>query len=314
MSIAGLFPGQGSQSQGMLSELAASHPQIQQTFAQASDCLQYDLWRLVQEGSEDELNRTENTQPIMLTADVAVWRVWQAQGGCQPPALAGHSLGEYAALSVAGVLDFTDALKLVSQRAYLMQHAVPDGQGAMAALLGLDDEAVIAACKTAAQGDVVEAVNFNAPGQVVIAGERAAVTRAIEEAKAQGARKAVLLPVSVPSHCALMQPAADKLAETLQATSIHASDIAVLHNVDARARETADSMRQALAQQLYQPVRWVETVQHLKQQYATTHLIEFGPGKVLTSMNRRIERTLGAVCVMDNANLEAALKLCEENP
>lgn len=314
MSIAGLFPGQGSQSLGMLSALAASHPHIQQTFAEASDCLQYDLWRLVQEGPEDELNRTENTQPIMLTANVAVWRVWQAQGGCQPQALAGHSLGEYAALTAAGVLDFTAALSLVAQRAYLMQHAVSDGQGAMAALLGLDDEAVIAACEQAAQGDVVEAVNFNAPGQVVIAGERAAVMRAIEEAKAQGAKKALLLPVSVPSHCALMRPAADKLAETLQTTPFNPSNVAVLHNVDAQVRNDVDSMRQALAQQLYQPVRWVETVQHLKQWYAATQLIEFGPGKVLTGLNRRIERTLGAVCIMDDASLDVALKLCEENP
>ncbi len=311
MLIAGLFPGQGSQSLGMLAELATAFPAVHTCFEQASDVVGYDLWQMSQQGSEAAINSTENTQPLMLAAGVAVWRVWVEQGGCQPVAVAGHSLGEYAALVAAGVLDFEAAVRLVASRARFMQAAVAEGEGAMAALLGLDDAQVEAACAEAAQGDVVEAVNYNSPGQVVIAGSAAAVERAIIVATARGAKKAVLLPVSVPSHCALMKPAAAQLAVQLAATSFNTAHLAVLHNVDARARSDETAMRAALAEQLYRPVRWVDTIVNLQKDYAVDAMIEFGPGKVLTSLNRRIERRMNAATVFDSASLEAALKFCQ---
>lgn len=312
MSIAGLFPGQGSQSMGMLAELSESFSVVGETFREASDVLGRDLWQIAQYGPEAEINNTENTQPLMLAAGVACLRVWQQQQGAVPIALAGHSLGEYSALVAAGVLTFADAVKLVGERARLMQSAVPAGEGAMAAILGLDDEQIIAACAAAAQGDVVEAVNFNSPGQVVIAGSAAAVARAIVTATEAGAKKAIPLPVSVPSHCALMKPAAEQLLGQLAETSFLAAQVPVLHNIDAASRDTAESTRDALAQQLHRPVRWVDTIKGLQNDHQATVMIEFGPGRVLTGLNKRIERRMKAAAVFDNASLEAALKLSEE--
>ncbi|MGB3918484.1 MAG: ACP S-malonyltransferase [Thiothrix litoralis] len=312
MTIAGIFPGQSSQSLGMLSALGADFAEVRDTFQEVSDILGRDFWLMCQEGTEAAINSTENTQPLMLAAGVAVWRVWLKQGGCQPVVFAGHSLGEYSALVAAGALAFTDAVSLVAERARLMQSAVADGEGAMAAILGLDDVQIVAACAQAAQGDVVEAVNFNSPGQVVIAGSAAAIDRAIQAATAMGAKKAVKLSVSVPSHCALMKPAAEKLAVRLAATPFSPAQIPVLHNVDAAIRDTVDSTRAALEQQLYRPVRWVDTILNLQGQYAATAAVEFGPGKVLVSLNKRIDRKLTSVCILDSKTLEEALKLCEE--
>lgn len=312
MGIAGIFPGQGSQSLGMLAALSADFVEVCATFQEASDILGRDLWQLAQAGSEAALNSTENTQPLMLAAGVAVWRVWLKQGGCQPVALAGHSLGEYSALVAAGVLGFADTVALVAERARLMQSAVADGEGAMAAILGLDDAQIVAACAQAAQDEVVEAVNFNSPGQVVIAGNTAAVERAIHVATEMGAKKAIKLSVSVPSHCALMQPAAMQLAIPLASTAFNSAQIPVLHNVDAQVRTTAAEMRHALTQQLYRPVRWVDTIHAMQNVYGATAAIEFGPGKVLTGLNKRIDRKLNAVCILDSKTLEDALTLCEE--
>ena len=312
MTIAGVFPGQGSQSLGMLADLDKQFKQVRETFQVASDVLGRDLWDMAQQGPEAALNSTENTQPLMLAAGVAVWRVWLGEGGCLPVAVAGHSLGEYSALVAAGVLDFADAVALVAERARLMQNAVADGAGAMAAILGLEDAQIIEACAQAAQGDVVEAVNFNSPGQVVIAGSAAAVDRAIQTATAMGAKKAIKLSVSVPSHCALMQPAATALAVRLGQTAFAPATMPVLHNVDAAARTSVTEMAQALEQQLYRPVRWVDTVMALKTTYAADAIVEFGPGKVLAGLNRRIDRKMGAVCIHDSATLAEALKLCEE--
>ena len=312
MTIAGVFPGQGSQSLGMLADLDKQFKQVRETFQAASDVLGRDLWDMAQQGPEAALNSTENTQPLMLAAGVAVWRVWLGEGGCLPVAVAGHSLGEYSALVAAGVLDFADAVALVAERARLMQNAVADGAGAMAAILGLEDAQIIEACAQAAQGDVVEAVNFNSPGQVVIAGSAAAVDRAIQTATAMGAKKAIKLSVSVPSHCALMQPAATALAVRLGQTAFAPATMPVLHNVDAAARTSVTEMAQALEQQLYRPVRWVDTVMALKTTYAVDAIVEFGSGKVLAGLNRRIDRKMGAVCIHDSATLAEALKLCEE--
>lgn len=312
MTIAGIFPGQGSQSLGMLSGLGSQFNEVGETFQAASDVLGRDLWKLAQEGPEAALNSTENTQPLMLAAGVAVWRVWLKQGGCQPVAVAGHSLGEYSALVAAGVLDFADAVGLVAERARLMQSAVAEGEGAMAAILGLEDAQIITACMDAAQGDVVEAVNFNSPGQVVIAGTAVAVDRAIAAANAMGAKKAIKLSVSVPSHCALMKPAAEQLATRLTAVAFGSANMPVLHNVDATARSSAAETATALEQQLYRPVRWVDAIMALKDNYAASAVVEFGPGKVLAGLNRRIDRKMGAVCIHDVASLEEALKFCEE--
>ncbi len=312
MTIAGIFPGQGSQSLGMLAELGTAFPEVRETFQSASDVLGRDLWQMAQEGPEAALNSTDNTQPLMLAAGIAVWNVWLKQGGCQPVAVAGHSLGEYSALVAAGVLDFADAISLVAERANLMQSAVAEGEGAMAAILGLEDAQIMAACEQAANGEVVEAVNFNSPGQVVIAGGAAAVERAIQTATEMGAKKAIKLSVSVPSHCALMKPAAEKLSVRLANSTFAIANMPVLHNVDATARSNAAETRTALEQQLYRPVRWVDTVQALQNAYGVTAAIEFGPGKVLTGLSRRIDRKLGAVCIHDTKTLEEALKLCEE--
>lgn len=285
-SLAFVFPGQGSQSLGMLAELGAQHPLIIDTFKEASDALGYDLWALTQQGPEELLNQTDKTQPAILTASIALWRLWLAEGGARPAYVAGHSLGEYSALVAAGSLTLADAVKLVERRGQLMQDAVPAGQGGMAAILGLDDAVVIAACAEAAQGDVVSAVNFNSPGQVVIAGQAAAVERAIEVCKAKGAKRALPLPVSVPSHCELMRPAAERFAEAVAAIDWQAPQIPLVQNVSARVVTDLQTLKSDLLQQLYKPVRWVESVQCLAANGAT-RLVECGPGKVLAGLNKR---------------------------
>ena len=306
MSFAAVFPGQGSQSLGMLGELAAAHPEVQQTFSEASQALGYDLWVLTQQGPEDRLNSTQQTQPALLAAGVGAWRAWKAAGGKDPSAMAGHSLGEYTALVCAGAMDFKAAIKLVEFRGLAMQEAVPAGQGAMAAIIGLDDDAVRAACVEAAEGEVVEAVNFNAPGQVVIAGTTAAVQRAGELCKAKGAKRALPLPVSAPSHCALMKPAAERLAQKLATLEIGAPRIPVLHNVDVSVHAKPDEIRAALKAQLHSPVRWVETVQKFARDGAMRQL-EFGPGRVLAGLARRIDKSVEAYPVYDPTTLQAAL-------
>lgn len=306
MGFAALFPGQGSQSVGMLAELMDSRPVVAETFAVAGEVLGLDLAGMVREGPEEALNRTENTQPAMLAAGVAVWRAFREAGGPMPSAMAGHSLGEFTALVCAGALDFANAVSLVAERGRLMQQAVPEGQGAMAAILGLDDEAVRALCSEAAQGQVVEAVNFNSPGQVVIAGEAEAVERAIELAGEAGAKRAVRLPVSVPSHCSLMQPAAERLRERLAEVEVRSPEVPVIHNVDVAAHQDPDEIRDLLARQLHNPVRWVETVQRLAADGNAT-MLELGPGKVLMGLIRRIDRKVSCIPVQDEAGLEKAL-------
>ncbi|WP_462402049.1 ACP S-malonyltransferase [Pseudomonas sp. Marseille-QA0332] len=285
-SLAFVFPGQGSQSLGMLAELGAQHPLIIETFQEASEALGYDLWQLVQQGPEDQLNQTDKTQPAILTASIALWRLWLAEGGARPAFVAGHSLGEYSALVAAGSLTLKEAVKLVERRGRLMQEAVPAGHGAMAAILGLEDADVLAICAEAAEDEVVSAVNFNSPGQVVIAGNKAAVDRAIELCKAKGAKRALPLSVSVPSHCALMKPAAERFAEAVGAIAWQAPRIPVVQNVTAAVAADLAGLKQDLLAQLHQPVRWVECVQALAAKGAV-NLVECGPGKVLAGLNKR---------------------------
>ncbi|NCT77875.1 ACP S-malonyltransferase [Pseudomonas stutzeri] len=285
-SLAFVFPGQGSQSLGMLAELGAQQSVIIDTFAEASAALGYDLWALTQQGPEEQLNQTDKTQPAILAASVALWRLWQAEGGARPAFFAGHSLGEYSALVAAGSLPFADAVKLVELRGQLMQQAVPAGQGGMAAILGLEDADVLAACTEAAQGEVVSAVNFNAPGQVVIAGSAAAVERAIETCKAKGAKRAMALPVSVPSHCDLMRPAAERFAASVEAIAWQAPQIPLVQNVSAAVVADLDTLKRDLLAQLYSPVRWVESMVVLGDR-GVTSLVECGPGKVLSGLNKR---------------------------
>ncbi|AYN95127.1 MULTISPECIES: ACP S-malonyltransferase [Pseudomonas] len=285
-SFAFVFPGQGSQSLGMLADIGAQHSQIRDTFAEASNALGYDIWSLVQQGPEEQLNQTDKTQPAILTASIALWRLWEARGGVRPSYVAGHSLGEYSALVAAGALAFTDAVKLVERRGQLMQEAVPAGEGAMAAILGLEDADIVNACAEAAQGDVVSAVNYNAPGQVVIAGNAAAVMRAVELCKARGAKRAVPLPVSVPSHCELMRPAAERFAEAVNAIQWQQPSIPVVQNVNAGVSADLTALKQNLLAQLYSPVRWVESVQLLADK-GVAQLVECGPGKVLAGLNKR---------------------------
>ena len=306
-SLAFVFPGQGSQSLGMLAELGAEHPLVLETFKEASAALGYDLWAMTQEGPVEKLNQTDITQPAILTASIALWRLWLAQGGKRPDFVAGHSLGEYSALVAAECLTLAQAVKLVERRGQLMQDAVPAGQGAMAAILGLDDADVLAACAEAAQGEVVSAVNFNSPGQVVIAGNKEAVERAGAACKAAGAKRALPLPVSVPSHCALMKPAADKLAVALQDITFNAPQVPVVNNVDVRTENDPEAIRSALVRQLYSPVRWTESVEFIAAQ-GVTSLLEVGPGKVLTGLTKRIVDTLTAAAVNDTASLSAALE------
>lgn len=270
----------------MLAEHGAQQKLVLDTFGEASEALGYDLWALTQQGPEEQLNQTDKTQPAILTASIALWRLWQAEGGAKPAFVAGHSLGEYSALVAAGSIAFVDAVKLVERRGQLMQQAVPAGQGGMAAILGLEDADVLAACAEAAQGDVVSAVNFNAPGQVVIAGSAAAVERAIEACKARGAKRAMALPVSVPSHCALMKPAAERFAESVEALSWQAPQIPLVQNVSAAVVSDLTTLKADLLAQLYSPVRWVESMVRLSEQ-GVTDLIECGPGKVLSGLNKR---------------------------
>jgi [acyl-carrier-protein] S-malonyltransferase len=300
-TFAFFFPGQGSQSVGMMQALA-SHAIVKQTFEEASSVLGVDFWKMATEPN-DAINLTENTQPIMLTAGIATWRVYQSLGGKQPAAMAGHSLGEYTALVAAGALSFADALPLVKFRAEVMQQAVPEGQGAMAAILGLDDDTVRAICSEAAQGQVVQAVNFNSPGQVVIAGEKAAVERGMELAKAKGAKRALPLPVSVPSHCDLMKPAAEKLRDYLQNVAVQTTSVPVLHNADVAAYNDADKIKDALVRQLYNPVRWVETVQLLASQQVLISA-ECGPGKVLAGLAKRIVAEVSCVALVNEEAIQ----------
>lgn len=302
-----VFPGQGSQSLGMLADLAAQYPIVEATFSEASSVLGYDLWQLVQQGPAEELNKTWQTQPALLAASVAIFRVWPQQGGKMPAIMAGHSLGEYSALVCAGVLDFQAAIRLVELRGKLMQEAVPEGTGAMSAIIGLDNAAIAKACEESAQGQVVSPVNFNSPGQVVIAGNKEAVERAGAACKAAGAKRALPLPVSVPSHCALMKPAADKLAVALQDITFSAPQVPVVNNVDVRAESDPEAIRSALVRQLYSPVRWTESVEFMAAQ-GVTSLLEVGPGKVLTGLTKRIVDTLTAAAVNDAASLTAALE------
>jgi [acyl-carrier-protein] S-malonyltransferase len=307
MSFAFVFPGQGSQSVGMLSDFAAES-EVQTAFAEAGAALGYDLWALTQQGPADQLNGTEYTQPAMLTAGVALWRLWKARGGADPAQLSGHSLGEFTALVCAGALSLAEAADLVRFRGQAMQEAVPAGTGAMAAILGLTDEQVAASCSDAAQGEVVEAVNFNAPGQVVIAGTRAAVERAIVIAKAAGAKRALVLPLSVPSHCSLMAPAAQRLAVRLAGVRLVQPAITYVSAVDARPHSQPDDIRQLLVAQLTSPVRWQDTVRALAATGAA-QIIECGPGNVLSGLNRRIERRADLACLAleDRATFEATL-------
>lgn len=301
-----VFPGQGSQSPGMLNDLAGRSSMVEAVFAQASEVLGHDLWRLVAEGPQEELDLTENTQPAMLAAGYAVWRIWQEHGGPQPRCLAGHSLGEYTALVCAGAIAFPDALRVVARRARLMQEATPEGRGAMAAVLGLDDDAVVALCETFAAGQVLQPVNFNAPGQVVIAGEREAVERAVLGAKQAGARRAMLLPVSVAAHSALMKPAAEALATTLAALEVREPRACVLHNVDVEPAREPATIRDKLERQLSSPVRWTETVRRMAAN-GVSAVIEFGPGRVLSGLNRRISPELTSLSLHDSASLDQAL-------
>lgn len=304
MKFVFVFPGQGSQSAGMMKGFAESD-QVYDTFVEASAVLKHDLWALANEGTDEELGQTVNTQPVMLTAGIAVYRAWQALGGATPSFMAGHSLGEYTALVAAGSLSFSDALPLVRFRAQVMQEAVAEGRGAMAAILGLGDEVVQAVCAESAQGEVVEAVNYNSPGQVVIAGSKAAVERAMARAKERGAKRALPLPLSVPSHCALMKPAAEKLRTYLQSVALSTPEVPVLHNADVAAYDTPDQIKDALVRQLYSPVRWVETVRELANR-GTQGVLECGPGKVLTGLNKRIVDSVQTAALIDTAALLSA--------
>ncbi len=307
LSIAMVFPGQGSQSQGMQADLAAAYPEIAAVYAEAAEVLGYDLWQLVQEDPAERLGETTVTQPAMLTAGYAAWRVWQAAGGSSPALLAGHSLGEYTALVCGGSVSFADALAVVRRRSELMQAAVPAGAGAMAAILGLDDDVVIEVCKEAAGDGVADAVNFNSPGQVVIAGDTEAIDRAIALAKERGARRALLLPVSVPAHSALMQGAGEALSEALAAADFGTPEITVIAASDALAYTDGDDIRARLSRQVYAPVRWVDTIGAMTSAGATS-IIECGPGKVLAGLMRRIDKTVACSYVDSVESLQKALQ------
>lgn len=302
--IAYVFPGQGSQTVGMLADLYEEYPVVKDTFAKASEALGYDLWALVANGPAEELNQTHITQPALLTASVAILAVLKEKGAEEPAFIAGHSLGEYSALVAAGVIKFEDAVKLVELRGQYMQQAVPAGTGGMAAIIGLDDEAVKSACAEAAGNEVVSAVNFNSPGQVVIAGHKDAVARAGEACKAAGAKRALPLPVSVPSHCELMKPAAEKLAEFLKGIEFSAPQLDLINNVDVTVEQDAEAIRDALVRQLYCPVRWTESVEKLAAE-GVTQLVEVGPGKVLAGLTKRINKALSATSVNDVASIDS---------
>ena len=308
MKIAFVFPGQGSQSVGMMQSFG-DLPGLRETFAQASKLLGQDLWKLVAEGPAEELNLTANTQPLMLVAGVALYRAWQAREGSAPAFMAGHSLGEYTALVASGALDFADAVPLARFRARAMQEAVPAGVGAMAAIVGLDDDVVRAVCAEASGPDeVAEAANFNSPAQVVIAGNKTAVERGMEIAKARGAKRAVLLPMSVPSHCSLMRPAAERMRQELGSLSLRRGTVPVLHNADAKSAESAEAIMDALVRQLVQPVRWVETVRQMVSS-GVTHIVECGPGKVLAGLNKRIAPKTQFLSFSDGAAFGQAMSV-----
>lgn len=303
--LALVFPGQGSQAVSMMQPFAESDV-VRRTFEEASEALGEDIWKLVAEGPAEQLNATVNTQPVMLTAGVAVYRAWQALGGPAPVMVAGHSLGEYSALVAAGVIAFRDAVPLVRFRAQAMQEAVPVGSGAMAAILGLDDDAVRAACAEASQGEVVEAVNFNAPSQVVIAGHKSAVERGAAACKAKGAKRALMLPVSAPFHSSLLKPAAERLAEYMKSVTFNSPAIPVVNNVDVAVIGDPAAIKSALARQACNPVRWVEVIRHLAGA-GVTHVAECGPGKVLTGMTGRIEKSLQGLAMADPVSLTQAM-------
>ena len=305
-NLAFVFPGQGSQKIGMLASLASINTVVLDTFLEASEALGYDLWELVQSGEQEAINLTERTKPILLASSVAIWRLWQERSGPSPSLLAGHSLGEWSALVCSGVLGFTNALKIVRARGAYMQEAVPLGVGAMAAILGLDDQAVLDACDTARQGEVVDAVNFNAPGQIVIAGSALAVERAIELCKASGAKRVLPLPVSAPFHTSLMHPAAENLADLVNSTVFSTPQIPVIHNVHAQTESNPDAIKALMLEQIYKPVMWVDCVNELKAQGAEI-LIECGPGRVLNGLSKRIDRELTSYATDDLASLENAL-------
>ena len=301
-----LFPGQGSQSVGMLASLAAEFPVVTETFAQASEVLGYELWDICQNGPEEKLNRTETTQPAMLAAGIATWRVWDESGGPVPQLMAGHSLGEYSALVVADVMSFADAITIVALRGRAMQEATPEGIGAMAAILGLNDDILSGICTEQALGEVVSCATYNSPRQVVIAGHRRAVERVCEAAVEAGARRTIILPVSVPSHCALMKPAAETLEEALSIVKLQAGRIPVIQNADVQAYKNPVDVASALTRQLWQPVRWNETIQHLSSM-GVEHFAECGPGKVLAGLNRRISRASEITALIDPAAVNALL-------
>lgn len=311
-NLAFIFPGQGSQQLGMLAELADRYAVIGTTFKEAEAALGFDLWQLVQEGPAEKLNRTDLTQPAILTASIAIWRVWKELEGPQPALVAGHSLGEYSALVASGAMKFADAVKLVKARGEFMQAAVPEGEGAMAAILGLEAEQIEAACKEAAQDQVVAPVNYNAPGQIVIAGNAAAVERAITACKDLGARRALPLPVSVPSHCELMRPAAEKLAEELNSIQLSQPRIPIVQNTLAQPVTAIEELRANLVSQLYSPVRWIESIEYMASQGIDTY-IECGPGQVLVGLNKRLVKTAKSLAVNNPTNLETALTELNNN-
>ncbi len=305
-SLAFVFPGQGSQKIGMLADMAAVYPVIEQTFAEATQVLGYDLWDMVQNGNEDSINLTERTQPILLTASVALWRIWQQKGGAQPAVLAGHSLGEWSALVCADVVDFADAVNVVRLRGAYMQEAVAPGQGAMAAIIGLDDDSIASCCERAGLGEEVAAVNFNAPGQVVIAGVASAVDRAIVLCKEAGAKRAMPLAVSAPFHTRMMKPAADKLAADLSRVTFNPPRIPIVHNVHGQPEANPDTIRELMLEQIYSSVRWVDCVQQLVK-LGARKAVECGPGKVLCGLNKRIEKSLQTLSTDSLSSLDEAL-------
>lgn len=306
--LAFVFPGQGSQSVGMSTAMAEKYPVVKDTYAEASEVLGYDLWQLVHEGPESELNITSKTQPALLAASLVLWKIWQGRGGPVPALMAGHSLGEYTALVCSGVLNFSDAIALVADRGAYMQAAVPEGTGSMAAILELSGQQVVGICAQAAQGQVVSAANFNSAGQIVIAGHKEAVNRAVELASAAGAKRSIVLSVSVPSHCALMQEAANKLAARMEDITFSSANIPVIHNVDVSIRKETPAIKQALVEQLYQPVRWVEIIEQMSKQ-GITKIVECGPGKVLCGLIKRIDRQIETFPVYDPESLDKALSV-----
>lgn len=310
MQFAAVFPGQGSQSLGMLAELSAEHTEVKSTFDEASDILGKNLWEMKNADSDEPINQTINTQPLMLAAGVAVWRIWQKVGGCLPVAMAGHSLGEYSAFVASGALSFEDGIRLVSKRARFMQEAVPEGQGAMAAILGLEDHQIIDICSNTTEYGLVEAVNFNSPGQVVIAGNTKTVDIAIKKLTEAGAKRAVKLPVSVPFHCDLLKEASSKLKQELTKVELIDPKYTVVQNFEAKSYQTNKERKNALSEQFYKPVLWVDCINNLAKEFNADTIIEFGPGKVLFGLNRRIDRSLGNICISDPASLEKALAMC----